>query len=120
MGRAKKTYSHYDIAINRLANLKSISTTLDVGNGLTVGNYETAINVLRQKLDDYNMALSSVDEKYNVVQEVEKGLKDLSERMLAGVAVKFGKNSHQYEMAGGVRKSERKKPTPKSSSKSKQ
>jgi hypothetical protein len=30
--------------------------------------------------------------------------------MLNGVASKFGTDSSQYEMAGGVRKSERKKP----------
>jgi hypothetical protein len=29
---------------------------------------------------------------------------------LTGVATKFGKNSSQYEMAGGVKKTERKKP----------
>jgi hypothetical protein len=35
---------------------------------------------------------------------------DWSERMLTGIASKFGKNSSQYEMAGGVKKDERKKP----------
>jgi hypothetical protein len=31
--------------------------------------------------------------------------------MLAGVAAKYGKDSDEYEKAGGVRKSERKRPT---------
>jgi len=31
--------------------------------------------------------------------------------MLAGVAAKDGRDSDQYEMAGGKRKSERKRPT---------
>jgi hypothetical protein len=31
----------------------------------------------------------------------------MTERMLIGVAFKFGKDSREYEMAGGVRKSER-------------
>lgn len=35
----------------------------------------------------------------------------MSERMLAGVAARYGKDSSQYEQAGGVRKSERKRPT---------
>jgi hypothetical protein len=30
--------------------------------------------------------------------------------MLAGVSSKFGKNSDEYEKAGGTKKSERKKP----------
>jgi len=119
MGRSKKTNSHYNVAFNRLANLKSISPTLDLGNGLTVAAYDAAVNAFRQKLEDYNIALSIVDEKYNLVQAGEKDLRDLSERMLAGVAVKFGKNSHEYEKAGGVRKSERKKPTKKSAAKTK-
>ncbi|HTH54943.1 MAG TPA: hypothetical protein VL728_02780 [Cyclobacteriaceae bacterium] len=119
MGRTKKNNSHYNVAFNRLANLKSISPTLDLGNGLTAVAYDTAVNAFRQKLEDYNIALSMVDEKYNLVQDAEKNLRDLSERMLAGVAVKYGKNSHEYEKAGGVRKSERKKPTRKSDSKTK-
>jgi hypothetical protein len=32
--------------------------------------------------------------------------------MLAGVASKYGKDSVEYEKAGGVRKSERKRPGP--------
>ncbi|BAZ67792.1 hypothetical protein NIES4106_25490 [Fischerella sp. NIES-4106] len=32
---------------------------------------------------------------------------DISERMLTGVACKYGKDSSEYEMAGGVRKSDR-------------
>jgi hypothetical protein len=34
-------------------------------------------------------------------------LGELSEKMLIGVAFKYGKDSREYEMAGGVRKSER-------------
>ncbi|MHC5609462.1 MAG: hypothetical protein ACYTXA_00075 [Nostoc sp.] len=34
---------------------------------------------------------------------------DYSEKILLGVAYKFGKNSHEYQMAGGTRKSDRKR-----------
>ena len=64
---------------------------------------------LRNKVDRYNTHLSVADELKNQVGESEKTLKDLSERMLSGVASKYGKNSDEYEMAGGVKKSERKK-----------
>ena len=114
MGRSKKNISHYNEAFNRLAALKSISPTLDLGSGLTVVAYDAAMIAFRQKLDDYNMTLSQVDEKYNLVQAGEKSLKEFSERMLAGVGVKYGKDSNEYEKAGGVRKSERKKPSKKS------
>ena len=39
-----------------------------------------------------------------------KSVAEYSNRMLSGVATRFGKDSNEYEAAGGVRKSERKKP----------
>ena len=51
-----------------------------------------------------------MDALQNQVNEAERLLADQSEQMLMGVAVKYGKNSSEYEMAGGVKKSERKKP----------
>ncbi|MGI8935279.1 MAG: hypothetical protein ACR2FS_14525 [Phormidesmis sp.] len=33
----------------------------------------------------------------------------MTDRMLTGVATQFGKNSDEYEMAGGTRKSERRR-----------
>lgn len=44
------------------------------------------------------------------MQAAEDRLKDLSERVLLGVATRYGKDSDEYEMAGGIRKSERKRP----------
>ena len=69
-----------------------------------------AVADTRQKLEDYNQALSMVDEKANVLADSEKALKDFSERVLAGVAAKYGKNSNEYEKVGGVRKADRKCP----------
>ncbi len=37
-------------------------------------------------------------------------MSDTSERMLAGVAAKYGRDSTEYEMAGGTKKSERRRP----------
>lgn len=111
MARKKKTVTHYDDAITRLSALKSIDSNLDLGNGLTVGMYEAQITDLRNKLNDYNTQLSLLDAQLNDVLESEKTLKDWSERMLAGVAAKYGKNSNEYEKAGGVKKSEYKKAT---------
>ena len=113
MSYRKKTSSHYEKAVTRLAALKSIDEKMDLGNGLTVAIYANALNDLRTKVDKYNTHLSVADEFKNQVGESEKTLKDLSERMLSGVASKFGKNSDEYEKAGGVKKSERKKRTTK-------
>ena len=94
----------------RLAGIKSIDPALDIGNDLTVANYETQITKLNSNLGDYNTALSTVDDLYNVCIAQIDVLKDWNERILNGIASKYGKNSSQYEMAGGVKKSERKKP----------
>ncbi len=49
--------------------------------------------------------------------ETEKVLMAFSEKMLLGVAFEYGKDSFEYEMAGGVRKSQRKRPVRKTSEK---
>ncbi|MFM8913653.1 MAG: hypothetical protein ACKOE6_12180 [Flammeovirgaceae bacterium] len=110
MSRKKKSNSHYNVAVTRLASIKSISPGLDLGNGLSAATYEAAVLDFRQNLDDYNMSLSVVDSKQHIVDETEKKLRDMSERMLTGVASKFGKNSDEYEKAGGTRKSEKRRP----------
>jgi hypothetical protein len=65
------------------------------------------IEQLRTKIDAYNTALSVIDSSQTEIEELEKSLGDLSEKMLIGVAFKYGKDSREYEMAGGVRKSDR-------------
>ena len=44
------------------------------------------------------------------IQEAEKAVSEMSEKMLIGVAFEYGKDSSEYSMAGGVRKSQRKRP----------
>jgi hypothetical protein len=68
---------------------------------------------METKLQAYNTVLSTIDDLYNGCIGQISVLKDWHERVLSGVAPKFGKKSSQYKMAGGVRKSERKKPRPK-------
>ena len=99
-----------DKARTRLAAVKSIDAALDLGNGVTVANFKTEVDTLTSNLEAYNTALSTVDDLYNVCIAQLDVIKDWNERVLIGVANKYGKNSSEYEMAGGVRKSERKKP----------
>lgn len=97
----------------RLAAIKSIDSALDLGNNITVANYQTELNLLSSSLNTYNTALSTIDNLYNsCILQIEV-IRDWNERILTGVATKYGKNSSQYEMAGGKKKSERKRPSPK-------
>lgn len=105
MGRLKlESIKALDKARARLASLKSIDPKLDLGNGLLLNNYASAIDVYAGALDQYNTALSTVDDLYNKCNSSLTLVNDLSERMLAGVASKYGKKSSEYEMAGGTRK----------------
>lgn len=97
-------------AQERLANLKAIDPNLDLGNNLTVATYEAQINKAQTSQDTYNGLLAQADAGGNNFRADEKDLRNMSSLMLSGVKVKFGRDSNEYEMAGGTRLSERKKP----------
>jgi len=110
MGRQKRKSKIITSAEVRLASIQSIDPNFDLGNGNTAVAYQAAIDSTQDSLDTYNTLLSTVDEAYNNFLLSEKALKDLSEAMLIGVAAMYGKDSNEYEQAGGTRKSERKRP----------
>lgn len=111
MARLKRKSAAVDFAENRANALKSIDPALDLGNGLTLADYKTKTAALKTKNDKYNSDLSVLDASLNSIQTDEKALDDLSARMLAAVGAKYGKDSSEYEQAGGTRTSERKPPT---------
>jgi hypothetical protein len=110
MSRPKRGSKALDRAQRRIAALKSISPTLDLGNGVTIESFATAIKTTQDKLEVYNSSLSTVDLTQEALELAEKSLMELSEHMLVSVAAKYGKNSDEYKMAGGVRRSDRKRP----------
>lgn len=97
-------------AITRIAGVRSIAAELDLGNGLNVETYQTAITDMETLVDTYITQTASLGELRNRIREKETVLKDFNERMLIGVGAKYGKDSNQYQMAGGTKKSLRKKP----------
>ena len=109
MARRKRNSRTLGKAELRLASVKSISQTLDVGEGLTVKDYTEKIQSMRQSLEAYNTTLSTIDVLLTQLVENEQDLADYSEKILRGIAYKYGSNSHEYQMAGGIRKSERKR-----------
>ena len=99
-----------DKAERRIAGLRSINPALDLGKGLTVEAFTDLIETTRRRVAAYNTTLSLLDADRAAMLEAEKTLMALSEKMLLGVAFEYGKDSAEYEMAGGVRKSQRKRP----------
>ena len=96
-------------AQRRLAGMKSISDKLDLGNGCSIATVETKLNDARKKLEAYNTLLSKASAAANEFERAEKELSGLSKKILLGVAMKFDRESDEYEMVGGVRPSERKR-----------
>ncbi|MBH8555993.1 hypothetical protein I8751_27360 [Nostocaceae cyanobacterium CENA357] len=107
MSRQKRTYRVLEKAEFRTAGLKAIDSTMDFGDGRNLENMTQLIEQYRTKIDAYNTALAVIDSSKTEMDELDKALSDLTEKMLIGVAFKYGKDSHEYQMAGAVRKSDR-------------
>jgi hypothetical protein len=117
MSRLKRSSEPLEKADLRLQSIKSISPTLELGNGFSVAAFEGEINQAQNTLDEYNQLLATLDQKTVALREVEKHIADYSERMMAAVAAKFGKDSPEYAQAGGTRKSDYKRPARKTAGK---
>ena len=110
MALRKRFSRDLERAGKRLAGLRSIQDELDLGNGLSNQAFQALIDQTQQSIIDYNTRLSEVDGLQNVVEQNERKIRDYCERMLAGVAATYGKDSDEYMKAGGIKKSERKRP----------
>ncbi|MBG1271956.1 hypothetical protein [Nostoc sp. WHI] len=104
MARRKRNSNILEQADRRIESLQSISVELDFGQGLTMEAYTITINDFRSKLAAYNTSLSTVDKLADDVNNAEQVLMSMSEKMLLGVGSRYGKNSQEYEMAGGARR----------------
>ncbi|MHC0062116.1 hypothetical protein HUN01_04430 [Nostoc edaphicum CCNP1411] len=107
MPRQKRTYRVLEKAELRIAGLKAIDPSMDFGDARNLQNLTQIIQQYRSKIDAYNTTLAVIDSYTNEMKELETTLSDLTGKMLLGVAFKYGKDSREYEMAGGVRKSDR-------------
>ncbi|MCC5620593.1 hypothetical protein [Nostoc sp. CHAB 5715] len=107
MPRQKRTYRVLEKAELRMAGLKAIDPSMDFGDARNLQSITQVIQQYRSKIDAYNTTLAVIDSYKSEMKELETTLSDLTEKMLLGVAFKYGKDSHEYQMAGGVRKSDR-------------
>ncbi|MHC0061894.1 hypothetical protein ACWATR_03080 [Nostoc sp. UIC 10890] len=107
MSRKKRTSRVLKKAELRSAGLKAIDSNMDFGDNCDLQNLTKSIEQLRTMLDAYNTALTVIDSSKTKIDEMEKTLSNLTDKMVRGVAFKYGKDSSEYEMAGGIRDSER-------------
>ncbi|BAZ00111.1 hypothetical protein NIES37_40940 [Tolypothrix tenuis PCC 7101] len=101
MARLKRSSKVVDKAVRRISGMRSISETLDFGQGLSLAEYGRRIQTLQMKLSDYNKMLSSLDEAMGEIALLEEDLSNYSEKMLVTVGTRYGKHSFQYMQAGG-------------------
>ncbi|MBD2250321.1 hypothetical protein [Nostoc parmelioides] len=107
MARKKRSSRILEKAEFRVAGLKAIDPKLKFDDTYNLQNLAQLIEQFQKMLDDYNAAIAIVDSSKIKLDEMEKNLNQVSDKMLMGVGFKYGKNSSEYELAGGVRDSER-------------
>ena len=108
MARRKRSSSTIAQAQNRAVGLSNIDPKLDLGNGNTLESLQASIKSTQQLLETYNKKLGELDVAQNDLTAAEAALELKSSTMLTATSAKYGKNSNEYELAGGTRTSERK------------
>ena len=110
MARQKRNSTILEAARRRLEGLKSITPKPNYGTGLTEVAFEQDIVAVEALLAQYNQMLSQLDELQNDLAAAEKVANDKSKRILSATEATYGPDSNEYEMVGGTRLSDRKKP----------
>ncbi|MBT3168412.1 MAG: hypothetical protein HN952_02635 [Candidatus Cloacimonetes bacterium] len=109
MGRLRKTRSRIlRLAKTRLAGIIAINPALDLGNGKDVPAYKNKIKEMEDALAIYNQKLAELDELYNALCAKENILCAFNTEILSAIKGLYGRDSNEYEQAGGTRYSERK------------
>ena len=110
MARLKRKSEVLEAARRRLAGIRKINPAPALASGLTIEGYEAEIDGFMADQDAYNGDLAALDERNNLLDAREQRLADLSQRILAAVRAEYGPDSNELELAGGVRRSDRKRP----------
>ncbi len=111
MARPKRTSPALTKAEQREAGMRSISETLDLGNGLNLQNYSQKIQNLRSHLSLYNTSLAQIDDLTRKIKAIETDLNKTSEQMLLSIGGRYGKDSSEYGKACGSPRGERRRRT---------
>ncbi|MBW4673622.1 MAG: hypothetical protein KME52_06270 [Desmonostoc geniculatum HA4340-LM1] len=107
MSRKKRISRVLEKTKLRVVGMKSIVPSIKFDEDISIEKLIESMEELGKQLDIHNSALAIVDSSLTEVERMEKNLSQLSEKMLMLVAIKYGKDSPEYEMSGGVRSSVR-------------
>ncbi len=111
MSRLRKSIpKEVQTAQQRVNGMVSVDERLDLGSGVSVETLTASVTAVTNAISEYNTMLAQVDEKSNEIEALIERMNDLATRSLKGAEFKFGCDSNEFEMIGGTRKSDRKRP----------
>jgi hypothetical protein len=90
----------------QMAAIKRIDPNLRLGQGDSIETYAQEIAEAQRQLEAFNLAAEVLEAQRIALKESEKRVHAVNVKVLASVALEFGKESPQYSMVGGVRPSE--------------
>lgn len=106
MARLRRTSTALEDSRKRSAGIKKFPTPTPLPAGLSLEEVENKQVALASLLTQYNGILAEADRLLNEIQASEKDLRKYDSRLLSAIALVYGKDSSEYEMAGGKRESE--------------
>jgi hypothetical protein len=102
-----------DKAQRRLKGLQYLKPNLDLGNGISTQDFTLKTEMMEAKLEAHNALvtefIAKVTASRDEVKELDQALAETAERMLNTIAAIYGKDSDEYEMVGGTKRSNYKK-----------
>jgi hypothetical protein len=109
MARQRRTSPALVTVRARLAGLKKINPTPNLGPNTTIATFEGVLNDTAGVEDAHNQLAAQMDDSSNKFDAQEALMSDWNRRVLAAVEAQYGPDSSEYEMVGGTRTSDREK-----------
>jgi hypothetical protein len=106
----KQTSKILDQALLRVANLEAIDREMDFGDGLTLGEFAALAQSVQTSLRQHNAAVAVVNQTAQSIQEMEKRLVDMGDRMVMGIACKHGTQSEEFRMLDKIKRKAKHRP----------
>lgn len=116
MARKRRISAASAVARQRLAGLNKITPAPNLGPNISVAAYQAVLNDTAALEESHNQLAAQMDDSSNRFDAQENLMADWNRRVLSAVEAQYGPDSSEYEMCGGTRKSERKRPSRKGGS----
>jgi hypothetical protein len=101
MAYQKRTSKTLEKGHARFRALDALKMAMNLGDGLSLQGYAALLEASEEQLQAHNLALAEVDRTRVEFADTEKAVAAMSSRILTAVAAVYGKDSKEYELAGG-------------------